>query len=97
MVILGEIAELLARIERNSLLAAKNVLNLDDVAMLTGFSKSHLYKMTCENRIPFYKPNGKHIYFDRAEIEAWMLRNRQGTVEEIEQEAIKYAVSKKRK
>lgn len=39
-------------IERYSLLAAKNVLCFDDVALLTGFSKSHLYKLTCSHQIP---------------------------------------------
>lgn len=76
------------------MLAAKRVLNLDDVAVLTGLSKSHLYKLTCENRIPFYKPNGKQIYFDRAEVEAWMLRNRQQTKEEAEQNAVAYCTRK---
>lgn len=33
----------LKRVEANSLLAAKNVLTLDDVAALTGLSKSQLY------------------------------------------------------
>ena len=37
----------LDRIERNTQLAAKNVLTLEDVAVLTGLSKSHLYKLTC--------------------------------------------------
>ena len=49
-------------IERNSLLAAKNVLTIDDVAVLTGMSKSHLYKLTCTRQIPFYRPNGKIVY-----------------------------------
>jgi len=83
----------LDRIERYSLLAAKNVLCLDDVALLTGLSKSHLYKLTCEHRIPCYKP-GKHIYFDRAEIEDWMKQNRVATDQEINQKASNYMVTK---
>lgn len=51
-----ELREQLDRIERYSLLAAKNVLCLDDVAILTGLSKSHLYKLTCNHQIPHYKP-----------------------------------------
>ena len=49
----------LEAIERNSLLAAKNVLTLDDVVYLTGMSKSYLYKLTCTKEIPFYRPSGK--------------------------------------
>lgn len=87
-----ELREQLDRIERYSLLAAKNVLCLDDVAILTGLSKSHLYKLTCNHQIPHYKPNGKQIYFDRLEIESWMKQNRIATDDEIEQKTTNYLV-----
>lgn len=70
-----------------SLLAAKNVLNIDDVAVLTGLSKSTLYKMTCAKEIPFYRPNGKMIFFDRKEIESWMKRNRVASTFELHDNA----------
>lgn len=85
-----EIGKQLDRIERYSMLAAKNVLILDDVVILTGLSKSHLYKLTCTHQIPHYKPNGKLIYFDRAEIETWMKQNRVATESEVEQKAATY-------
>ncbi|MBM6903857.1 helix-turn-helix domain-containing protein [Phocaeicola coprocola] len=85
-----EISKQLDRIERYSMLAAKNVLVLDDVVILTGLSKSHLYKLTCTHQIPHYKPNGKLIYFDRAEIELWMKQNRVATESEVEQKAVNY-------
>ena len=71
-----EVFQLLKKIERNTALAAKRVLTFDDVALLTGMSKSHLYKLTSTHQIPHYKPNGKNIYFDRVEIEDWMKQNR---------------------
>lgn len=85
--------EKLNQIERYSLLAAKNVLCLEDVAMLTGLSKSWLYKATCNHLIPFYKPNGKQIYFDRTEIENWINKNRIATAQEIDQQATSYVVT----
>lgn len=84
-----EIKKQLDRIERYSLLAAKNVLVLDDVSLLTGLSKSYLYKLTCSHQIPHYK-NAKIIYFDRAEIELWMKQNRVATESEVEQKAVNY-------
>lgn len=81
-------------IERYSLLGAKKVLNIDDVAILTGLSKSHLYKLTCSKQIPHYKPNTKAMYFDRAEIEEWMLQNRVTTQAEAEQQANGYVLKK---
>lgn len=90
-----KILEKLNRIERYSLLAAKNVLCLEDVAMLTGLSKSWLYKATSNHLIPFYRPNGKQIYFDRTEIETWMKQNRIATAQEIDLEANSYIVTGK--
>ena len=87
-----EIIARLERIERASLLAAKNVLTLDDVACLTGLSKSHLYKLTCTKQIPFYRPNGKLLYFDRQEIESWMKQNRVSTLAEAEHYATRYCL-----
>lgn len=86
----------LEAIERNSLLAAKNVLTIDDVAVLTGMSKSHLYKLTCSRQIPFYRPNGKLVYFDRQELEGWLKQNRVTTQEETEQQAIAYVMTHKK-
>ena len=81
-------------IKRYSLLAAKTVLNLDDVVLLTGLSKIHLYKLTSTRQIPHYKQNRKQIWFDRAEIEAWQKQNRVITQTEAEQQAIAYVVNK---
>ena len=80
-----------------SLLAAKNVLTLEDAALLTGLSKSHLYRLTCTHQIPYYKPNGKQIYFDRMELEAWMKQNRVATRQESGQQAINYVITGKQK
>jgi DNA binding domain, excisionase family len=82
---LDELSNRLDRIERNSLLAAKNVLCFGDVALLTGLSHSYLYKLTSGHLIPHYKPNGKQVYFDRVEVEDWMKQNRVGTARETNQ------------
>lgn len=88
-----DILNRLEAIERYSLLAAKSVLCFDDVVLLTGLSKSHLYKLTCGHQIPHYKPNGKQIYFDRTEVESWMKQNRIATIQEIDQAATNYVVT----
>lgn len=75
------------KIEALSLLAAKNVLDINDVAILTGFSVGYIYRLTSQHKIPHYKPNGKSLYFDRAELEAWMKQNRVITNDEAAAEA----------
>lgn len=89
----NKILTVLQRIEKYSLLAAKNVFTLNDVSLITGLSKSSLYKMTCENRIPYYRPNGKNIYFDRAEVEQWLKQGRVATSAEIEEKAATYVAT----
>lgn len=86
----------LEAIERNTLLASKNVLTIDDAALLTGMSKSHIYKLTCSKQIPFYRPNGKLVYFDRQELEGWLKQNRVNTTAEAEQAAITYVMRNKK-
>ena len=89
-----EILNKLEAIERYTLLAAKNVLCFDDVALLTGFSKSHLYKLTCSHQIPHYKPNGKLCFFDKAELEAWKRNIRIASQTELDQQAQAYIVNR---
>ena len=93
-----EILSELQELKKLTVLSAKKALTMSDVALLTGLSKSHLYKLCCSKKIPYYKGNGgKFTYFDKSEVEAWMLKNRVKTVEELETEAANYIVTGKRK
>lgn len=74
----------------------KDVLTIEDAAAFTGLSRSHIYKLTSAGDIPHYKPNGKYIYFDRKELEAWLLRNRVSTNEEIQEKAEAYCLGGQR-
>lgn len=78
------------------LLSQKIVLTFDEVADYTGLSKSYLYKLTSSGGIPCYKPNGKHIYFNKQEIEKWLLQNRKATHDELDCEAATFITLKKR-
>ena len=91
----NEIKEQLTRIE-SGLLSQKKVLTFDEVALFTGLSKSHLYKLTSSGKIPHYKPNGKVIYFERSQIESWLLQNPVKTISEIEKEAASFIMLNKK-
>ena len=60
----------------NILNVAKEVLNLEEASLFLGISKSSLYKMTHRHELPFFRPNGKLIYFEKAELLKWMRQNR---------------------
>ena len=78
----------------NSLAASKEVLTFDETANFTGFSKSYLYKLTSAGIIPHSKPLGKHLFFDRAKVEAWLLGKPIKTSSEINTEATNYVTLK---
>jgi excisionase family DNA binding protein len=93
----NNILEMLKSIERKlEELAAlnKDVLNLKEAARYLDVSRSHLYKLTHTKEIPHYKPRGKQVFFERKELDRWLLQNRQKTKAEIEQSAIDYVVAK---
>lgn len=88
----------LQEIKRYTLLQAKQVLDMNDAALLTGLSKARLYTLTSSHKIPFYKsPEGRSIYFAREELNAWMLSRRFDSESDIERRAIEYCRNKKLK
>jgi predicted DNA-binding transcriptional regulator AlpA len=68
-----KIVEILQEI-KNLLSQNKKVLNVDDLAEYTGLSKSKIYKLTQLKLIPM--GNNQHVrqkFFDKNEIDAWLL------------------------
>ncbi|AYN69070.1 DNA-binding protein [Euzebyella marina] len=74
----------------------KNILNLKEACHYTGFSKSHLYKLTHYRKIIHYKPNGKNIFFKKSDLEAYMLRGKREAkpVLDMEEKAANYILDK---
>lgn len=75
----------------------KEMLTLNELAIYTGFSKSHIYKLTHQNKIPHYKPSGKCIFFNLKEINDWLMQNRTSSKDEVEQEATEFLMKKSKK
>ena len=76
------------------LFLTKNVLSFDEASKFLNLSKSYLYKLTSGNLIPHYKPQGKMLFFERADLEAWLRQNPIKTQAQIEQEAQKYVLNR---
>jgi excisionase family DNA binding protein len=93
--ILNRLNEIQKMIESQGLYS-KEVLNFTDACAYLELSQSHLYKLTSNGVIPFYKPNGKKIYFRRTELDSWLLRNRTDSQDEIDRRAADYLISKGR-
>ncbi|MDR0732984.1 MAG: helix-turn-helix domain-containing protein [Dysgonamonadaceae bacterium] len=91
---LTKIKEKLAVVEQLATLGQKKVLTMSDASILTGLSRSRLYKLTCYKQIPHYKADGGKLnYFDRDELTAWQLKNKIKTADEIEKEAENYMLT----
>lgn len=74
----------------------KNILNLSEAANFTGYSKSHLYKLTHYRKIEHYKPNNKNIFFKKEDLEIFLLQGKKEVLptEDIEAIAANYMLTK---
>jgi excisionase family DNA binding protein len=75
-------------IEQN--LLQKEIMNFSEACLYLDLSSSHLYKLTSANAIPCYCPQGKKLYFRRAELDLWLTSRRNASTSEVEQQAANY-------
>lgn len=68
----------------------KEILNVEEASKYLNLSTSTLYKLTSNKQIPHYKPNGKCIFFKKADLESWIVSARVATVDEQMQAAHQY-------
>lgn len=80
----------------NYLFLLKTIYSFEEGCKYCGISKSKMYKHTSSNNIPFFKPEGKLIFFKKEDLDNWLLRNRHSSIDELEREAVKYSLTKKR-
>jgi excisionase family DNA binding protein len=67
---------------RSALLVQKSIMSISEASEYTGYSLSFFYKLIHFNKIPFYKPNGRKVFFEREVLDSFL---RQGLVETPEQ------------
>lgn len=65
----------------------KEVLNLEEASAFLGIAKSTLYKMTHTNQLPFFKPAGKLIFFEKKALLDWVRGAKSMSEEELRAEA----------
>ena len=89
-----ELRQLAEQVANNTIFCTKEILTSEEAAKYLGISRSYLYKLTMERRIPHFKPMGKLCYFNRQELEQWLQTNRVMTTDDIEQQAQTYCLKK---
>lgn len=85
----------LDRIEKH-IFGLKTILNVEELADYTGFKKSYIYKLVHQNLIPYSKPNGKVLFFDRQRIDDWLMSNSTKSESEIAREALDFSFKKRK-
>ena len=87
--ILQKLNQIEQKLDEQNLLQ-KSVLNFSEACKFLEISASHLYKLTSTRQIPHFCPQGKKLYFNRTELDAWLQRNRHDSTDEIEKAATEY-------
>lgn len=84
-----KIVELQSRVNKleNLCYMTKEVLNLEEASAFLGIAKSTFYKMTHLNQLPYFKPAGKLIFFEKKALLDWVRGAKSKSVDEIKEEA----------
>lgn len=73
--IVAEMQQRLSRLETTMVLlgiaGVRRMLTTEEAASFLGMTVDGLRGLTHKKLIPFYKPNGKNMYFDVDELIAW--------------------------
>ena len=70
------------------------LISTAEAAKFLGIKVSYLHKLMMRRVIPYYKPNGKLCFFEKAVLEAWMKNIRVASQEELDREAQKYILNR---
>lgn len=79
-------------------IAALNVIDVEDVAVILKISPDRVRHMTNARILPHYKGENGKLYFKKSEIEDWQTKNRIATDSEITAQSVtRCATNRKRK
>ena len=75
-------------IEVKSLLVRQNAeyIDIDEASRYLRLKKSYIYNLVYKNKIPFYKPSGKKLYFNKLELSQWITKSKTKTIKEYSEE-----------
>ena len=78
-----KIFDALSDIKRYTLLAAKEMLTVEDMSLLTGFKPTYIRKMIQEGRLPYYNPSNGKVFFKKSEVNAYLEGQRIPSIAEL--------------
>ncbi|MDM1353277.1 MULTISPECIES: helix-turn-helix transcriptional regulator [Myroides] len=73
----------------------KEILSVEELEKYTGFKKSYIYHLVHFSKIPYSKPNGKYLFFEKSEIDEWLLKNKSLSDDQLQEKAREYVLKKR--
>jgi excisionase family DNA binding protein len=68
----------------NMIYQTKEIFTLEEAALYIGVSRSQMYRLTHLHLIPYYKPSGKLVFFEKAELNKWLRQDPENSNAQIE-------------
>jgi excisionase family DNA binding protein len=62
----------------------KEIFTLEEAALYIGVSRSQMYRLTHLHLIPYYKPSGKLVFFEKVELNKWLRQDSENSDAQIE-------------
>lgn len=94
----SEIAEIKSMVQNAQIPESKEKripIGIDEVSRIIGKAKPTIYTLVRQRKIPCYK-NGKKLYFFEEELLEWISKGKKKTIQEIEEEVLKYNRNQKK-
>jgi len=79
---------------RKALDQNKDLMKIEEASEFLGLSKSYLYKKTMTGEIPFYRPMGKVLYFEKTALVDWIRSHPSRPKQELATAATNFVDSK---
>ncbi len=83
---LKTISDKLDTLKSITLIGAKEVLDIKEASLLTGYSTGYLYHLTSAGEIPHYKRN-RGVFFKKSELQEWLTSDRVPTKAELDRQS----------
>ena len=71
-------------------LSSKQILTTREAAKFLGLSVDRVYRLAEAGTLPSSRPNGKHLYFSRKALEAWMMGQPRLSTAQLKEKAEKH-------
>ena len=83
---INKIFELLKEIKQLIMNQNLELLDLNQAAEYLKLKPSYIYSLIHLKKIPYYKPLGKRVYFDKSELNKWIKESKIKSVDEVEED-----------